>query len=96
MIDTFYIELHKEVIVSRYQTCHPNLNIQKWSQVDISKFSDLIKTHSFDEVMLRKGIEILKFNKELMIVNLGTLRIDIEQTSEIEPVIKVLKKTLTK
>ena len=84
------------MIVSRYQTCHPNLKIQSWSQVDISKFGDLIKTHSFDEAMLRKGIEVLKFNKELMIVNLGTLRIDIEQISEIEPVIRVLKKALTK
>ncbi|MEF3087411.1 hypothetical protein ACQJ0G_18425 [Bacillus altitudinis] len=78
----------------RYQINHPNLDVQKWSNTDVTNLDNLIKELSYDEVMFRTSISSLESNNELKVLNLGRFRLDIENFSEIDPTIKILKEAL--
>lgn len=78
----------------RYQINHPNLDVQKWSNVDVANLSNLIKKFPYDEGMFRTSISSLESNNELKVLNLGAFRIKIENFAEIDSTIKILKKSL--
>lgn len=82
------------MIVSRYQINHPNLDVNSWSKIDISKLDTLIKKISCEKSMTQKSINILQRNKETMVLNLGTFRIELENIAEIEPTLKILEKRI--
>ncbi|MFB7036219.1 hypothetical protein ACFCVS_17130 [Bacillus altitudinis] len=78
----------------RYQINQPNSDVQKWSIVDVEDLGDLIKKFPFNEGMVRTSISSIESNNELKVLNLGAFRIDIENSAEIEPTLKILKKSL--
>ncbi|WP_062196913.1 hypothetical protein [Massilibacterium senegalense] len=78
----------------RYQINHPNLDVQKWSNVDVANLDNLIKELPYDEVMFRTSINSLESNNELKVLNLGGFRIEIENSAEIDSTIKTLKESL--
>ena len=74
----------------RYHINHPNLDVQKWTNVDVANLNNLIKELSYDEVMFRTSISSLQSNNELKVLNLGGFRIEIENVAEIDPLLKSL------
>lgn len=82
----------------RYQINQPNLDIQKWSNIDVANLDNLINELSRDddddEVMFRTSINSLESNNELKVLNLDGFRIEIENFAEIDSTIKILKESI--
>ena len=80
----------------RFQLFHPNFENEVWTKIDVSTLENMIKGKAFplNEAMFRTSITSLEDNTIPKVVNLGNIRLDIENVAEIDPTITILKKSL--
>lgn len=90
-LEVKYNILKKGVECLHYQINSPDLKVDEWSKIDLSNLNDILKRYSINETMTRTSIKSLQSNQNLMVINLGTLRIKIDNLAEIATTSEILE-----